>query len=287
VLWELQKQGKSPYTIENVSKALNVLANHCNLNDPENVRGFLARLNRKDGYKRQLSYAYQKYTETHKLEWKKPTYYQPQRLPKIPLEKEIDSIIANASKKLATAISISKDTGLRPIELTNLTLRNIDLNKGIIYPETAKHGTPRALKIKKATLNILNNYIESKYINTNDKIFDNWNSNEYGKLFRHTRNKTAEKLSNPSIKTIRLYDLRHFFATMLYRQTRDILFVKQQLGHNNIKNTLIYTQLLVDEQDDNYTVKVAQTIEQATQLLENGFEYIQEIDGIRLYRKRK
>jgi len=31
---------------------------------------------------------------------------------------------------------------------------------------------------------------------------------------------------------------------MLYHKTRDILYVKQQLGHRNIENTMIYTQLI-------------------------------------------
>jgi integrase len=287
VIWELKKQGLSPYTIENTNKKLKVLAKHCNLNEPETVRDFIAKFDRKDGYKRALCYSYNKYVIFHKLKWNKPKYYQPQKLPKIPLKQDIDTIIANASKKLATAISISKDTGLRPIKLTNLTLKQLDLNKGIIYPETAKHGTPRALKITKQTLNILNNYIESKNLTINSKIFGKWDSKRFGALFRHCRNTSAKKIAKQSIKTIRLYDLRHYFATMLYRQTKDILFVKQQLGHNNIKNTLIYTQLLVDEQDENFTCKVAQTVEQATDLIENGFEYVTEMEGLKLFRKRK
>jgi hypothetical protein len=96
-------------------------------------------------------------------------------------------------------------------------------------------------------------------------------------------------MADPTIKTIRLYDLRHFFATMLYHRTKDILFVKQQLGHKNIETTLIYTQLLQFEKTDNYTCKVAQNVEQATELIENGFEYItgEYTDGGKLFRKRK
>ena len=39
--------------------------------------------------------------------------------------------------------------------------------------------------------------------------------------------------------------------------------------------------------DDNYACKVAQNVEQATELIENGFEYVTEIDGLKLFRKRK
>jgi hypothetical protein len=36
-----------------------------------------------------------------------------------------------------------------------------------------------------------------------------------------------------------------------------------------------------------YTVKVAATLEEARQLLEVGFEYVTEIDGKKLFRQRK
>ena len=287
VVWELQKQGKAKATIKNVDKALTVLANNCDLNKPETVRGFIARLDRKNGYKKQLCYSYNHYVKIHGLTWNKPKYFVSSKMPKIPLESQIESIIANASKKLATAISISKDTGLRPIELMNIKLRDIDPQKGAIYPETAKHGSPRVLKLTNRTLNMLNKYLAHRNINPNDNLFDTWTSDHYGNLFRQVRNRTAEKLCALSIKGIRLYDLRHFFATMLYHKTRDILFVKQQMGHKKIETTLIYTQLLQFDQDDNYTCKTAQTVEQATDLIENGFQYITEIDGYKLFRKRK
>jgi len=49
-----------------------------------------------------------------------------------------------------------------------------------------------------------------------------------GSVWRRMRNKLAEKLKEPSIRSVRLYDLRHFYATMLYHRSKDILLVKQQ-----------------------------------------------------------
>jgi len=48
-------------------------------------------------------------------------------------------------------------------------------------------------------------------------------------------------------------------------------------------------QLLQFENDDAYTCKVAQNVEQATQLIEAGFEYVtgEYNDGGKLFRKRK
>ena len=74
---------------------------------------------------------------------------------------------------------------------------------------------------------------------------------------------------------------------MLYRKTKDILFVKQQMGHKKIETTLVYTQILQFEKDENYTCKVAKTIDEATQLIESGFEYVTEMEGLKLFRKTK
>jgi len=54
----------------------------------------------------------------------------------------------------------------------------------------------------------------------------------------------------------------------------------------NIKNTLIYTQL-IDFENDDYTCKTAQTIKEAMQLVEAGFEYVTEMESYKLFRKRK
>jgi hypothetical protein len=73
---------------------------------------------------------------------------------------------------------------------------------------------------------------------------------------------------------------------MEYHKTRDILHVMRLLGHKSIKNTLIYTQLVAFE-DDEFVCKVANTIQDAAGLIENGFEFICEFDGAKLFRKRK
>ena len=286
VLWELKKRGKAESTIRFTRKALMLLAEHSNLENPESVRDFIGRFDRKEGYKKNLCVAYSNYVKVHGLTWDKPQYFQANKLPKIPLEAKIDVIVANASLKLGTAISISKDTGLRPIELMNLTLKDVDLNNGVVYPQTAKHGSARVLKLKNTTLNMLNRYLASRNIGLNDKLFGWWNSDIYGKWFRVARNRVANKTGDLNLKGIRLYDLRHFYATMLYHRTKDILFVKQQLGHKKIENTLIYTQLVNFESED-YTSAVAKNVNEAQKLIESGFEFVTTFDNIMLFKKRK
>ncbi|MEM2419861.1 MAG: hypothetical protein QXL38_02600 [Candidatus Bathyarchaeia archaeon] len=82
------------------------------------------------------------------------------------------------------------------------------------------------------------------------------------------------------------HTIRHWKATMEYHKTRDILYVMKLLGHKRIQNTLIYTQL-IEFQGDEYICRVASTIEEAKQLIEAGFEYVCDMNGAKLFRKRK
>jgi integrase len=282
----MKKNGMAFDTIRNVDKALSALTKKCDLSKPEVVKATIARFE-SNGYKRSLSYAYDKYAQYYGIKWEKPNYWQPRKIPKIPIEKHLECIIASAPTKTSTALAISKDTGLRPIELMNLTLKDIDLINGVIYPETAKHGQTRVLKIKKRTLSMLLAWIQKMNIKPNEKIFLGWKTDNYSKSFRFFINKVAKKLHDPSIRTIKLYHFRHFYATMLLKRTNNILIVKQKLGHTNINHTLLYTQILDIEDNDNYSCEIAENVEQARKLIENGFEYITEMYGVKLFRKRK
>lgn len=58
------------------------------------------------------------------------------------------------------------------------------------------------------------------------------------------------------------------------------------LGHKRIEATMIYTQLVCFESDD-FHVKVAKTLKEACELVEAGFEYVTDVDGNKIFRKRK
>lgn len=131
---------------------------------------------------------------------------------------------------------------------------------------------------------MLKNYIVKYEIGQSDRLTPN--RRRLCDTWVHGRNATAAKLQQPQLTKIRLYDLRHYFATMLYHKTKDILLVKQQLGHKRIEHTLIYTHL-VNFASDDYTCRCAKTLQEATTLIEAGFEYVTEMDGVKLFKKRK
>jgi integrase len=119
-----------------------------------------------------------------------------------------------------------------------------------------------------------------------DKIFGTYELRGYRGSFVSQRKRTAMKLANPRINQITFHTFRHWKATMEYHKTKDILHVMRMLGHKNIKNTLIYTQLVTFE-DDDFICKAATNVKEATTLIESGFEYVTEMDHVKLFKKRK
>jgi len=77
----------------------------------------------------------------------------------------------------------------------------------------------------------------------------------------------------------------------LYHQTKNILLVKEFLGHASLDNTLLYIQmeqaLFGAGSDDEFIVNATNDKEEMKKLLSVGFEYVCEKDDILYFRKRK
>ncbi len=109
------------------------------------------------------------------------------------------------------------------------------------------------------------------------------------RLFQKQRATLARKLENPRLIEIKFHTFRHWKATTLYHQTKDILFVQRFLGHRSIQNTLKYIQLdtaLFSEEEEQFVCKAASTVEEAMNLIELGFQHVCDFNGVKLLRKR-
>jgi integrase len=120
-----------------------------------------------------------------------------------------------------------------------------------------------------------------------DCIFWSYPLYGYRTCFTRQRKKAAIKLGNPRLLQITFHTFRHWKATMEYHRTKDILYVMRLLGHKSIKNTLVYTQLIDFPENDEFVCKVAKNVQEASQLIESGFEYVCAINEEKLFRKRK
>jgi integrase len=284
-LSQLKREQLAETTIKEYGRKLRRLDKHTNLDDPETIIEYLANKQAKISYLEAISNAYVSYARVNQIKWNKPQFRRTSQPPYIPTPTEIEQLIADAGTKYSLILSILHDTGLRPIELQRMKLKWLDLNRGLINVETAKYGNGRTLKLKPSTLAMLNTYLANRpQLELNDNVFPKVKSMRG----THNRNRarTANKLKNPNLLKISLKTFRHYFATMLYHKTKDILHVKQQLGHKRLENTLTYTHL-INFQEDEYNVRTAKTIKEACQLVEAGFEYVTEMEGVKLFRKRK
>jgi len=77
---------------------------------------------------------------------------------------------------------------------------------------------------------------------------------------------------------------------MEYHKTKDIIHVKELLGHRNIESTMVYINIeksLFQYKNDEFYFKTASSIDEAGKLIEAGFEYVTTFNGVMMFRKRK
>jgi len=282
----MKRNAYADTTTKAVGKRLRHLQRNCNLEDPENVKTFIGNKTASNAYKETLIEAYDILMRSINQDWNKPFYKRYDKMPRIPTTEQLNKLIAHARTRMALFLSMSKDLGTRPIELTWLKIQDIDLKNGTVNITSAKHCNARALKLKTRTLDMLKQFIKKKNLSQTDRLFPTTSRNVCDS-YRRLRNNLAQKLQDPTLKQIRLYDFRHYYATMLYHKTKDLLHVKARLGHKDLRTTLRYTQLLEALENDEYHCKTATNVKQSTELIEAGFEYVTEQDGLKLYRKRK
>ncbi len=122
-----------------------------------------------------------------------------------------------------------------------------------------------------------------------EKIFGKTHSRNASINLLKQRRRIAKKIANPRIGKIHFHLIRHWKGTMEYHKTQNIIHVQQLLGHKSVLNTQIYVNLeqAIFEVNDDFDVKIAETLEEAFKLLEVGFEYVTDMDGKKLFRKRK
>lgn len=287
-LWWMKKQGYSDSTIVSRGTRLKRLEKlGAVLSDPETVKDVIAKQEHwKAGMKEAVVFAYDLYAKHYKFTWQRPRYKAVREIPFIPQEREIDDLIAGVNKEIALLLLIAKETGARAGEIYRLLWTDVDFEAHTISITAEKNSNPRLPKMSKKLQNMLECYPQKT-----ERIFNRYNSlNNLRRTFERQRKRLAVKLANPRINKIKIHTLRHWKGTTEYHKTKDILHVMETLGHKNIKNTLLYTQLMKEDKPENYICKIARTPEEALELIESGFELhceYGEYKEIKLFRKPK
>ena len=277
----LLKRGYSQATIKGRVKLLNRLMRlGANFTDEESIKEVIAQQSWSVSRKVNAVDAYDSLLKMQGKTWTPPIYRRVRHLPFIPTETELDQLIAGCSKKMATFLQLLKETGMRSGEACELLKwTDIDLEQRSVRITPEKGSNPRILPLSIKFVDMLNELPKNTatVFSPVDKMRRN---------FGKQRKRIAAQIKNTRISQITFHTFRHWKATMEYHKTRDILHVKEVLGHKSLNNTMLYTQL-ISFKDDDFTANVAHSEEEACKLIEAGFEFVCDFGGNKLFRKRK
>ena len=284
----MKRQNYSEETIRLNRIALKVLSERgADLFNTDSVKDVISRQEWSPNRRRNVINAYTMFLKLNKTTWTPPRCTVSESIPFIPTEQEIDSLISAAPRKLSTFLLLLKETAMRRGEAKRLDWINIDSERSTItLNEPEKNSNPRIWKVTSQLIARLNALPKNS-----SKVFGDGKMDSLKSAFLHLRKKQASKLQNPRLLNIGFHTLRHWKATMLYHKTQDPFYVRDFLGHKSMKNTEKYVnierKMFADYGNDEFTVKVTTKQEEATQYLEQGFEWVGVKDSLIFLRKRK
>jgi integrase/predicted RNA-binding Zn-ribbon protein involved in translation (DUF1610 family) len=288
-LCKMKRQGYAEATRRLASSCLRILMERgAHLAEPESVKETIATQQWSPCRRRNIINAYTQFLKFLGLSWEPPINNIVRKIPFIPTEEEIDDLIAGNPNTVATMLQLLKETAMRSGEAIRLKWKDVDFQRKIIMlNEPEKGSNPRIFNNLSGKLLTMLNQMPR----TNEFVFGERTINSLKATYTRARKRLAFKLGNPRLREIHFHTLRHWKATMEYHYTKDILHVKEFLGHKEIDNTQLYIQL--DKQlfqnvpEENFTIRTVSTLEEAVKLGEIGFEPFMVINGVQLMRKRK
>lgn len=157
---------------------------------------------------------------------------------------EINAIIdALPNIKHKAIITLLYSSGLRIGELLNLTQKDVDSERMMVYIKGGKGKKDRYTVLSQKALLLLRQY----YLQYKPKVYlfegqygGKYTSESCGQFFRKALKQAKIR------KKVTLHTLRHSFATHLLEQGVGITHIQKLLGHNSINTTLIYTHIASD-----------------------------------------
>jgi integrase len=291
-----ERKGTSPNTIDTLKKHLISLAQRTDLKNTTEVELAIARYLKHDkkpatnNYKKHLCSTYNGYCTHYKIQWEKPHYTEEPHAIQPPSQDKCTMFVASAHGQLSLKIDISIQTGLRPIEIVGqkgITANDIHPDQNTITARITKGCNQRPpLKITPELTARLQAHITRHNIKPTTPLF-NCTAKTYSCHFWRLKQTLAKKLNDPTILSIRLYDLRHYYITKQLRKCQNAEIVRHLVGHKRLDTTQKYLHLLSDQSGE-WTTEGTTDTKRAKELLDNDFTYqLTTPDGTMLFRKRK
>jgi len=285
--------GKAQNTVKAFSHRLTQLSRKADLTKPEEVKTAIANATNEktakplnNSTKSSLCLAYEWFCKTNNLQWEKPKYKWEEGTPIIPTTEQVTKIISATTKRFATIYTIMVETGIEGEELHRLHKNQIDTERGIISIKGTKGHNSGTYKLKNQTAEMLREYLgkdQREYPFPQPKVMS--------EQWRTARDRLADNLKQPDLKKIPMKNLRNYSGAKLYYSLPlpDPIAVMRHLRHKKLETTMHYLRAIITitETDIEYTAKATNNKEEALKLIEAGYQYMTDIDGFKLFRKRK
>jgi integrase/recombinase XerD len=169
------------------------------------------------------------------------------QLPKVLGESELRKLF-NAPKNLKhkAILFVAYSAGLRVSEVINLRLQDIDRERKQLFIHCSKGKKDRYVMLSPLVLDVLEQYYKMSEAKPTNYLFEGM---EKGKPYSM---RSAQQIFNDAkkaagiLKSLSFHSLRHSFATHLLEKGVDVIFIKDILGHFDIKTTERYLHVKRD-----------------------------------------
>lgn len=188
-----------------------------------------------------VKFYYEKVLHQEKMFFDIPRPKKPQLLPKFLNTEEIKKIFkVTENPKHKLILQLSYGMGLRVSEIVNLKIEDIDSVSKKVRIEKAKGKKDRYVNLPDSILTELRQYYKEN--RPKKYLFEGQNQEQYS--IRSAQNVFRNAMQKAGIhKKIGIHGLRHSYATHLLEFGTDISLIQKLLGHNDIKTTLVYTNV--------------------------------------------
>lgn len=150
----------------------------------------------------------------------------------------------NLDFKYLTLIWFYLITGSRYNEAASLKIKNLDIGNGKAMLVNTKNRETRYIYFDGPIKESLNRLVIGR--DENDLVFTNSKGTKVGDGIINDDLKRRAVLAGIT-KHVHIHTLRHTFATLMYKETRDIALVSRLLGHKDIRVTIETYVHLVDD----------------------------------------
>lgn len=188
-----------------------------------------------------IKFYYEQVLGRDKLFAEIPRPKKPALLPKVLSKAEVKKLFSVCSNpKQQLMLRLCYGMGLRVSEIVALKISHIDSERMQVLVAGAKGKKDRYVQLPASVLDALRVYYKQHV--PKDYLFEGQYGGAYSARSVQAVFKSAMRKAGIR-KEVGIHSLRHSYATHLHEYGTDIGFIQKLLGHNDIKTTLIYTQV--------------------------------------------